>query len=183
MNTNTHLVTNGIRFELANLATHREQLLQLNIEYMGWAIGEVGKITGASPEELVGMSPTDYVASVIDKVCGDGPPVGSFYLVWSDGQLAGMGGLRRVADSVAEVKRIYVRPTQRGKRLGEAILRRVLDDAKQFGYQRILLDSGPYMQTAHRLYEAFGFAYRGPYPEAEVPAALYPIWRFMERAV
>ncbi len=170
-------------FTLAKLAEHRDQLMLLNIEYMSWAIGEVGKITGATAQDMVGMSPAEYVASVIDKVCGDAPPKGAFYLVWSDGELAGMGGLRWVRDGVAEVKRIYVRPAQRGKQLGEAILQRVLDDAKQFGYQHIMLDSGPYMHAAHRIYEAFGFVDRGPYIEAEVPVEFHPMWRFMERAV
>ncbi len=183
MHTTHHTPSVGIGFEQASLPAHHQPLLELNQEYMGWAMGEVGKLTGATPEQLVGMSPADYVASMLHKVCGDGPPVGSFYLVWADGHLAGMGGLRRVSAGVAELKRIYVRPNQRGLHLGQAIVQRLLDDAKQFGYQRILLDSGPFMQSAHRLYETFGFNYRGPYPEAEVPAALYPIWKFMERSV
>ncbi len=170
-------------FTVANLAEHRELLLQLNVEYMSWALAEVGKIIGATPAAIVGMSPADYVASVIDKVCGEGPPKGVFYLVWSNGELAGMGGLRWVRDGVAELKRIYVRPSQRGKHLGEATVRRLLDDAKAFGYSRILLDSGPYMQSAHRVYEAFGFTDCSPYLEAEVPLAFHAMWRFMERAV
>jgi len=170
-------------FTLADLSLHRDALLQLNVEYMEWTMSEIVKATGTTAQALMGMPVPSYVEKMIGKVCGDAPPRGAFYLVESDGALAGMGGLRWVRDGVAEAKRIYVRADQRGKRLGEAILQRVMDDARRFGYHSMVLDSGPFMKSAHRIYEQFGFAYRAPYPEAEVPAELHPIWRFMERAL
>jgi hypothetical protein len=39
------------------------------------------------------------------------------------------------------------------------------------------------MASAHRLYEAAGFADCAPYPETEVPPALRPRWRFMGRVL
>lgn len=167
----------------ADPATHRDALLDLNIEYLNWVLPEFGKLTGMSPQETLGMEIPAYVHSVIDKVCGDPPPSGAFYLVESGGVLAGMGGLRRVRDGVAEVKRIYVRPAHRGQRLGQAILQRVMDDAKAFGYRHMWLDTAPFMQAAHRIYEQFGFVDRGPYAEVEAPEAFYPILRFMEKSI
>lgn len=172
----------SLRFILANPDTHRAALLQLNVEYMTWVLAEVEKITGTPAEEMLGMTVPQYVASVIDKVCGAPPPQGAFYLLEIDGVIAGMGGIRRVRDGVAEVKRIYVRPEHRGKQLGETILLRVLDDAKQFGYQHVLLDSGPFMQSAHKVYQAQGFVDCAAYAEAEVPAAWHAMWRFMVRS-
>lgn len=170
-------------FILADPVMHREALLRINVEYMTWVTAEIGKSFGASAATLNGMPVAEYVASVIDKVCGDAPPRGVFYLVEHDGALAGMGGLRRVRDGVAEVKRVYVRPTQRGKQLGEAILQRVLDDATAFGYRSIVLDTAPFMQSAQRLYESVGFVDRPPYAETEVPPELHGAWRFMERVL
>jgi GNAT superfamily N-acetyltransferase len=173
----------SLKFIAAHPATHREALLALNIEYLTWVTTEFEKITGTSVQQLIGMEVPEYVTSVIDKVCGDPPPKGIFYLVESEGELAGMGGLRWLRDGVAEVKRIYVRPDQRGKCIGESILQQILDDAKAFGYQSMWLDSAPFMQSAQRIYERYGFVDREPYPEVEAPKELHPIIRFMERSL
>lgn len=170
-------------FTLADPVRDREILLDLNIEYMSWNSAELEKAFGMSVAAVVGMSIPDYVAGVLDKVCGDAPPQGCFYLVEYGGAVVGMGGLRQIGQGVSELKRVYVRPAYRGMRLGEAILNRLLADAAAFGFRTIRLDSGPFMRAAHRLYEAAGFVDRPSYPEAEVPAVLHRGWRFMERAV
>ena len=90
-----------------------------------------------------------------------------------DDEAVGMGGLRFVRPGVVEVKRVYVRPVHRGKDLGNTILRRLLADAASFGYHTIWLDSGTFMKSAHRLYEAHGFVDCPAYPEAEVPQAFH----------
>jgi len=167
----------------ANLAMHRDALLRINIEYMLWVTGEMEKAFALSTVDLIRLPVPEYVASMIDKVCGDVPPRGAFYLIERQGEIAGMGGLRWVRKGVAEIKRIYVRPAHRGAGLGEAILHRVLDDAAAFGYRSVVLDSAPFMRSAQRLYESAGFVDRAPYAETEVPAALHNAWRFMERSL
>ena len=173
----------AITFIPADPTLHRAALLELSIEYMQWVVTEFCNITGATPQEILGMPVPDYVASVIHKVCGDPAPRGIFYLVELDGGLAAMGGLRRVRDGVAEVKRIYVRPAYRGKRLGESILERVVADARTFGYKTLVLDSAPFMQSAQRIYEQHGFVDREPYVEVEAPKELHPLLRFMEKSL
>jgi hypothetical protein len=42
------------------------------------------------------------------------------------------------------------------------------------------LDSGPFMTSAHRLYEAEGFRDRPIYEGVEVTSELHHNWRFME---
>ena len=166
-------------FTLANLAQHRAALVALNVEYMNAVLVGVEALSGRSSLEIIGMPVSDYVVSVMDKVCGDPPPSGAFYLIELDGQLVGMGGLRRLSNEAAEIKRIYVRPNFRGHRLGERILQRLLADAQRGGYRRIHLDSAPFMQSAQRLYEAMGFTDCPPYEGSEVPAELRRVWRFM----
>ena len=170
-------------FTLADPITHRDALLALNLDYMQWVGAGIEQAFGTSLLELYGMPLPDYVAGMLAKLCGEGPPRGVFYVVEFDGALAGMGGLRRLRDDVAEVKRIYVRPEVRGAQLGEAILQRLLADAARFGYRSVVLDSAPFMQAAQRLYERAGFVDCAPYAESEVPAALHGGWRFMERAL
>jgi GNAT superfamily N-acetyltransferase len=127
------------------------------------------------------MMVTEYVSSVLDTICGESPPRGIFYLVEVEQQLAGMGGLRWLRPGVAEVKRVYVRPGYHGTRVGAAIARRLLDDARAFGYERVKLDTAPFMYTAQKLYEGLGFVDCAPYEETEVPAVFQSMWRFLER--
>ena len=49
------------------------------------------------------------------------------------------------------------------------------------GYSTMRLDSGPFMASAHELYEAEGFSNRPAYDGAEAPAEIRHNWRFMER--
>lgn len=171
----------NLTFTLASPVAHRDAMLGINIEYMAWVAAGIEQSFGLTSQALLGMPPAEYVASVIDKVCGEPPPRGAFYLVYVDRDLAGMGGLRPLGDGVAEIKRIYVRPAFRGMSLGQSILQRLLMDAQAFGYPHICLDSAPFMQAAHRLYAAAGFVDRGPYDGLEVPEVLHAGWRFMER--
>ena len=172
-----------LEFIIANVKSHRSELIEINVEYVAWVMGEVEQYFGIPADEILGMSASEYVPTVIDKVCGDPPPSGVFYLVKIDGQLAGMGGLRFVRTGVAEIKRIYIRPGFRGMKLGDRILDRLVADARSFGYQHLCLDTGPFMESAHRLYERNGFTDCPAYEGVEAPAAFHDQWRFMERSL
>jgi len=173
----------GPEFITASLQAHRDGLIVLNVEYLDWVFGEVEALFDLPKNQLVGMSASDYVPTVIDKVCGDPPPRGAFYLVKQGQQLAGMGGLRCLRPGVAEVKRLYIRPQFRGHKLGEQMLRRLLGDARAFGYEHACLDTAPFMRSAHRLYESHGFVDCPAYQGTEVPPAFQARWRFMMRAL
>jgi GNAT superfamily N-acetyltransferase len=170
-----------IGFVAARFDLHRDALVRLNLEYVDWVLAETEREFGVAPADLLGRSVSDYVEATIAKLCEETPPRGSFYLVEVDGAVAGMGGLRFLQDGVGEIKRIYVRPDYRGAALGDRILERLLEDARRFGYRSARLDSGPFMRSAHRVYERAGFQDRPAYEGAEVPAVLHANWRFMER--
>ena len=167
----------------ADVLAHREALVELNVAYLSWVFAELEKLFDVPADQIVGMPAREYVPTVIDKVCGDPPPKGVFYLVKVDGKLAGMGGLRSLGGGVAEIKRIYFRPEFRGLGLGDAMLKRLLADAKAFGYERACLDTALFMKSAHRVYESNGFVDCPVYEGVEVPPAFHVRWRFMERAL
>ena len=170
-------------FRLADPVADRDVLLEVSLEYTSWVAAGIEALSGVSVPALLGMPLPEYVARMLPKVCGDRPPRGCFYLVDAQGEVAAIGGLRRIRDGVAELKRVYVRPAFRGRRLGEAMLARLVGDARAFGYRRILLDTAPFMTAAQHLYEAAGFIDCDPYPEAETPVELRHNWRFMERVL
>ena len=169
-------------FRLADPVADRSALIALNVEYVTWVFDEIEKLSGLTARGILGMAVADYVPTVIDKVCRDPPPRGAFYLVEDGGELLAMGGLRRSGDGIAELKRVYVRPQGRGRRLGEALAQRLVDDARAFGYRTVRLDTLPFMQRAQALYEAMGFVDCEPYP-VEMPEAFRDRIRYMQRTL
>lgn len=173
----------AITFERADARRDRSTLTELNVEYLEWLDLSIRRDFSIDLPALLGQPITEYVAASLDMLCAPSPPAGVFYLVHSDGQVAGMGGMRRTSDGVSEMKRVFVRPSMRGCGLGAAIVRRLVLDATSFGYTSMRLDSAPFQTAAHRLYEAEGFQARPAYDEVEVPRALHHNWRFMERSL
>ena len=165
-------------FRIASPVTDRAVLLSLNVEYVTWVFAEIEKMSGMTARAILGAEVSDYVPTVIAKVCGDPPPRGAFYLVEHAGRVVAMGGVRRSEDGVAELKRVYVRPAGRGHRLGEALTRRLLADARVFGYRTVRLGTLPFMRAAQAVYESLGFVDCAPYP-VEMPQAFRAHIRYM----
>ncbi len=166
-------------FRIADRLADRQALIDVNVEYVTWVFAEIEARFALSARDILGMAVADYVPTIIDKVCGDPPPLGAFYLVEADGQVVAMGGLRRSGDGIAELKRVYVRPAGRGRRLGEALARRLVADARAFGYRAVRLDTLPFMHQAQALYETLGFVDCAPYP-IEMPEAFRESIRYMQ---
>ncbi len=99
------------------------------------------------------------------------PPKGALMLV-SEGELPlGCGALRDLGDSVAELKRIYVRPSYRGKGLGRSITYALLEEAKRLDYLEVKLDTLRRLESAVSLYRSLGFFEVAPYnfnPEPDI---------------
>lgn len=168
-----------LEFVQADPERHLKILLDFNIAYINWAGDCVQEHFGLSLPSLLGMPISDYARSSLDKLYEETPPHGIFYIAFNGEVALGMGGLRRMRDGVGEIKRIYVSPTSRGGGVGAKILDQLMRDAKSYGYDEIMLETGPFMTSAHPIYEAAGFVDVPPYAEAEVPEALRHDWRFM----
>lgn len=173
----------------ARLDLHAAALLALNTEYMAWVFDGIARHVGPLPSDLAQRPVADYAAEMLDKVCGDAPPDGCFYLLALPGtgaeseRFVGMGGLRRLDAQRAEIKRVYLQPDCRGQGLATLLLERLLEDARAFGYRQLCLDSAPFMHEAQALYARLGFQDCPPYAGTEVPPPLQAPWRFMQRTL
>jgi ribosomal protein S18 acetylase RimI-like enzyme len=122
--------------------------------------------------ELLAAMRTELIGAYDNASRLDNPPLlpaelrapDGAYFVGYDGlwAVAG-GGLRRLSDGVAEIKRMYVRPEARSRGVAAALLRTLEEAAQAMGYARVRLDTGPKQVTAQRLYRSAGYAEIAPY--------------------
>jgi GNAT superfamily N-acetyltransferase len=101
-------------------------------------------------------------------------PRGRLYVAELDGISVGLGGLKAVSSTVAEIKRVYVDPSARGHGIGQTLVARLIDDARGLGFERIRLESATFMREAHSLYRRYGFVEIEPFAGSEfehVPGA------------
>ena len=102
-----------------------------------------------------------------------GLPYGRLYLVYCDGEAAGCIGLRKIDEQNCEMKRLYVRPEFRGKKIGEQLVRKIITDAKEIGYSYMLLDTLPFLENAILMYKKFGFYEIESYNDSPMCTSIY----------
>jgi putative acetyltransferase len=90
-----------------------------------------------------------------------------FVVLRVDGQPAGCGGVMLAGKEYAELKRMYVRPEFRGRKLGDQLIAHLAEYARGQGISLLRLETGIHQQAAIRMYKRAGFA---PIP----PFADYP---------
>jgi GNAT superfamily N-acetyltransferase len=87
-----------------------------------------------------------------------GPPHGTFLVGFDDDGLpVCAGGVKRLDDGTAEIKRMYVVPGARRRGLARVLLRALEDAARDLGYATVRLDTGPQQAHAQAMYEAAGY--------------------------
>lgn len=158
-------ISMSITFEPAGALRDRDVMLDLNVQYFEWMEQCIRRDFAIEISDLLGGSTQNYVASVLDKLCAAQPPEGVFYVVRRDGQLAGMGGVRKLADGVSEMKRVFVLPDQRGSGLGAVIVKRLIADSDAFGWRTMTTFFGgmiiAYCPSAGHLHDGGVVAARG----------------------
>ena len=144
-----------------------ERANQLNREYLSWCVEEARRLLDEelNLDELYGHSLADQDAFLADT--------GRLLVAKIDGKIGGTACLKGIRNNACEIKRMYVQPDFRGRRLGHKLVSRLIEEAKEIGYSLMLLDSDPYMSNAHSIYREFGFVDTNPYPEAEMDGNNY----------
>ena len=86
-----------------------------------------------------------------------------FYVLRTGDTPAGCGGIKVFAGDYAEVKRMYVRPAFRGRRIGHFILDHLAAEALARGVALLRLETGIHKTAAIALYEQYGFVRIPPF--------------------
>jgi GNAT superfamily N-acetyltransferase len=135
---------------------------ELLFEYLSWATDRAKELYN----EVVDVDEMlDHSMSEINLFS---PPYGRLLLAREEGVVAGVACMKSIREDTCEIKRMYVRPIYRGKKIGRNLLNQLIQDAKGIGYSKILLDSAQFMREAHSLYRSVGFKDIELYPETEM---------------
>ena len=108
----------------------------------------------------------DFTMNNLDKFA---EPDGRLLLVEVDGQIAGTISLRKIRGDCGEIKRMYIKPEFRGKKLGNLMIEKVISISEENRFSKLFLDTSLFMSSAVSLYKKFGFKETDSYPECIVP--------------
>ena len=164
----------NVQIVVADKSQHAPEIRELFWEHLQWANARVNEEFNFN-FDIVNMLKDDM--QDLEKFM---PPKGRLLLCYSDDQLAGIVCLKPLFPTIVEIKRMYVRPSHRKAGLGHALVKQLLQEARDIGYQRIQLHSAGFMKDAHQLYRSMGFNEISAYEGNEIPEEFHKRWVFME---
>ena len=82
---------------------------------------------------------------------------GGFWVATQSDHVAGMIGVQRMDDSVAEVRRLRVRPQFRRQGVATALMSHAIRFCREHDFLKVVLDVRVERQPAIQLFEKFGF--------------------------
>ena len=114
-------------------------------------------------DQELALLPGDYV-----------PPTGRLLLTMENDAAVACVALRKIADGICEMKRLYVRPDFRGTGLGRTLAETLIQTARDLHYDRMRLDTLPgKMDRAIAMYRSLGFKEIEPYYDNPVAGAVF----------
>jgi ribosomal protein S18 acetylase RimI-like enzyme len=154
-----------------------DQFIGLALEYVTWMRAE---IEAQYPTlDLATFAAEHAYDDIRRKYPGDSiPPNGCLLIAMSEGMACGCIALGRLEPTICEVRTLYVRPACRGIGVAKKLVEAVLNEAHQFGYQHVRLDTLGFMESAQGLYRSFGFYEIAPYGHGSPSLRQYV--RFLE---
>lgn len=96
---------------------------------------------------------------------------GRFFVAEAEGHAVACGGVRRLPDGRAEIKRLWADPAWRGSGLGGRMLRHLEQVAAEDGHEEVVLDTKAGLTEAVALYDRTGYRRMERYndnPDAEL---------------
>ncbi|MCL5316641.1 MAG: GNAT family N-acetyltransferase [Thaumarchaeota archaeon] len=123
--------------------------------------------------DAMGFRFRDFEKEIADLPGEYAPPEGRLLLALEDDKAAGCVALRKLTDDVSEMRRLYVRPEFRGKRIGRQLAITAVDQARLIGYRSIRLITLSSMKGAVALYNSLGFREIQPYRQVPSSNAIF----------
>ena len=147
---------------------HKIEYVQMSKDYMIWVLDQLDETYGINSRSRIEIPWDKWLDGIVDPFEKLDPPHGVLYMVMVDGEIAGMGAMKKLTDTVGEIKRMYNKPEYRGRGIGRKMLNQLLEDGKRFGCQSFKLDTPKFSVAAQHLYKSVGFEETEKYPESEI---------------
>ena len=129
----------------------------VNIHRRTLASPDAARLIAALNAELTATFPepgaTHFSITSSEVEAGDG----AFMVAYLDEVAVGCGAVRRLNETTAELKRMYVDPSVRGRGIGRALVEALELEARRLGMARVVLETGTRLAPAIKLYEAMGY--------------------------
>jgi putative acetyltransferase len=94
-------------------------------------------------------------------------------VLYEENEPVGCGCFKKFDENSVEIKRMFVRKDKRGKGLSKKILSELETWAKEEKYERAVLETSIYFNTAQKLYSGSGYSVIPIYgPYAELPDSI-----------
>jgi putative acetyltransferase len=93
----------------------------------------------------------------------------SFYTLWEDEELLGLGALKELGARAGEIKSMRTADAHLRRGVAATILDHIIAEARRRGYARLSLEtgSGPAFEPAIKLYRKYGFTESGAFGDYE----------------
>ncbi|MGB7393765.1 MAG: GNAT family N-acetyltransferase [Pricia sp.] len=106
---------------------------------------------------------TAYADTAVDRMYENyDVPNAVYFLVEEEGKILGCAGIAQLENhegKVCELQKMYFLAEARGRGIGRQMMERCLDKAREFGYEKVYIETMPYMEAAQKLYQKSGFEY------------------------
>jgi GNAT superfamily N-acetyltransferase len=137
--------------------------VQIDFRTADAAVPPASELLAAMEAEMLDLYADSMVAMPPAGPRDFTPPAGTYLVGFVDGEPVCGGGLMRLPDGAAEIKRMYVVPAARRRGAARALLGALEARARELGYAIVRLDTGPRQPHAKALYAASGYAEIGNY--------------------
>lgn len=134
-------------------------------------IRQVHDLADAEIQSLVAKS-DDYLSALYPPESNHAEPLeglitknSTFFAAYVDGQLAACGAVKVIDGETkyGEIKRVFVEPQQRGRRLASTLMEHLENHLRGIDVGVVRLEAGPRQPEALQLYRKLGYAERGPF--------------------
>ena len=129
---------------------------------------DVRVLIAALNNTLLSLTPPEFCSHLtVEQMAQPGTTV---FVARENGAAVACGALKRHANGVGEVKRMYTVPAHQGAGIGGGILSRIEAAARAEGLRELVLETGDRHPAAWRVYERGGFHRCGPvldYPDSK----------------
>ena len=101
-------------------------------------------------------------------------PTGALFIAYYNAIPVGCIALQPLQEpQTCEMKRLYVDPEYRNLKIGDALVKTLLQEAQTLGYTTMKLDTLERLQAAIKLYLKFGFETVTAYYDNPLPSVVY----------